>query len=227
MISRKQFEARFTYSLDDEKINYVEANDILDTLNVNDRYKNIEEKLEKLEILIYKIWEDEHGDEMMKAYNEITLFFTDRTSKQKNIINTQETLKKYYFVHADNTHSEKENDNTHIGKGTRIHDNKSNDKPLDNVPEACKFKDCKFKTKTIKKSKIRQRMRAHINSQHGSTVMDDTIIAEITTETPEPGIRSSSNVPDLVGDTEPGTGTRSSYRQEGDEDILDLIVGDT
>ena len=36
MISRKQFEARFTYSLDDEKINYVEANDILDTLNVND-----------------------------------------------------------------------------------------------------------------------------------------------------------------------------------------------
>ena len=44
MISRKQFEARYTYSLDDEKINYVkqmnEANDILDTLNVNDRYKN-------------------------------------------------------------------------------------------------------------------------------------------------------------------------------------------
>ena len=150
MISRKQFEARFTYSLDDEKINYVEANDILDTLNVNDRYKNIEEKLEKLEILIYKIWEDEHGDEMMKTYNEITLFFTDP---------------KYYFVHADNTHSEKENDNTHIGKGTRIHENKSNDK-LDNVPEACKFKDCKFKTKTIKKfktktikkSEIRQRM---------------------------------------------------------------------
>ena len=35
----KQFEARFTYSLDDEKINYVEANDILGTLNVNDRYK--------------------------------------------------------------------------------------------------------------------------------------------------------------------------------------------
>ena len=151
----KQFEARFTYSMDDEKINYVEANDILDTLNVNDRYK-IEEKLEKLEILIYKIWEDEHGDEMMKAYNEITLFFTDRTSTQKNIINTQETQKKYYFVHADNTHSEKENDNTHIGKGTRIHDNKSNDKPLDNVPEACQFKDCKFKTKTLKKSKSRQ-----------------------------------------------------------------------
>ena len=132
MISRKQFEARYTYSLDDEKIDYVKANDILDTLNVNDRYKNIEEKLEKLEILIYKIWEDEHGDEMMKAYNEITLFFTDRTSKQKNIINTQETQqKKYYFVHADNTHSEKENDNTHIGKD-------------DNKSEACKFKDCKF-----------------------------------------------------------------------------------
>ena len=93
MISRKQFEARFTYSLDDEKINYVEANDILDTLNVNDRYKNIEENLEKLEILIYKNWEDEHGDKMMKAYNEITLFFTDRTSTQKNIINTQETQK--------------------------------------------------------------------------------------------------------------------------------------
>ena len=40
MISRKQFEARYTYSLDDEKINYFkqmnEANDILDTLNVND-----------------------------------------------------------------------------------------------------------------------------------------------------------------------------------------------
>ena len=81
--SLQQFEARFTYSLDDEKINYVEANDILDTLNVNDRYKNIEEKLEKLEILIYKIWEDEHGDKMMKAYNEITLFFMDRTSKKK------------------------------------------------------------------------------------------------------------------------------------------------
>ena len=104
--SRKQFEAK--YSLDDNtsvKINYVkqmmeaynEANDILDTLNINDRYKNIEEKLEKLEILIYKIWEDEHGDEMMKAYNEITLFFTDRTSKQKNIINTQETHKKKIF----------------------------------------------------------------------------------------------------------------------------------
>ena len=151
--------------MDDEKINYVEANDILDTLNVNDRYKNIEEKLEKLEILIYKIWEDEHGDEMMKAYNEITLFFTDRTSKQKNIINTQETLKKYYFVHADTTHIEKENDNTHIGKGTRIHDNKSNDK-LDNVPEACKFENCKFETKAIRKSKVRQQMRAHIYKHH-------------------------------------------------------------
>ena len=101
----------------------------------------------------------------------------------------------------------KETENTH--NGTKIHDNKSNDKPLDNVPEACKFKDCKFKTKTIKKSKARQRMRAHINSQHVSTVVDDpkgsgiddqinddtvvsqipdknadyTIIAEITTET--------------------------------------------
>ena len=56
--SRKQLEAK--YSLDDVKINYVkqmmeaynEANDILDTLNVNDRYKNIEKDLEKLEILL-------------------------------------------------------------------------------------------------------------------------------------------------------------------------------
>ena len=161
--SRKQFEAK--YSLDDNtsvKINYVkqmmeaynEANDILDTLNVNDRYKNIEKGLEKLEILLYKNWEDEHGDKMMEAYNEIIFFFTtsDRTSTQKNIINTQETKKKYYFVHADNTHSEKETDNTHNGKGTRIHDNKSNDKPLDNVPEACKFKDCKFKTKIARRT---------------------------------------------------------------------------
>ena len=81
--SRKQFEAK--YSLDDNtsvKINYVkqmmeaynEANDILDTLNVNDRYKNIEKDLEKLEILLYKNWEDEHGDEMMEAYNEIIFF---------------------------------------------------------------------------------------------------------------------------------------------------------
>ena len=43
-----------------------------------------------------------------------------------------------------------------------IHDNKSNDKPLDNVPEACKFENCKFETKAIRKSKVRQQMRAHI-----------------------------------------------------------------
>ena len=106
--SRKQFEAK--YSLDDNtsvKINYVkqmmeaynEANDILDTLNVNDRYKNIEKDLEKLEILLYKKWEDEHGDEMMEAYNEIIFFFTiksDRASTPKNIINTQETDKKIF-----------------------------------------------------------------------------------------------------------------------------------
>ena len=118
--ARKQFDKIFG-SLDDNtsvKINYVkQANDILDTLQVNDRYKNIEKDLEKLEILLYKNWEDEHGDEMMEAYNEIIFFFTtsDRTSTQKNIINTQEIDKKIYFVHADNTHN---------GKETKTIDNK-------------------------------------------------------------------------------------------------------
>ena len=48
--SRKQFEAK--YSLDDDtsvKIDYVkQATDILDTLDVNDRYKNIERDLENV-----------------------------------------------------------------------------------------------------------------------------------------------------------------------------------
>ena len=156
--SLQQFEARFTCSLDDKKmIDYVEAsieaNDILDKLNVNDRYEDDkDEELEKLETLIYKIWEDEYGDQLYELYDQLQNIFI-----KLFFINTQETQKKYHFIHADNTHSEKENDNTHIGKGTRIHDNKSNDK-LDNAPEACKFKDCKFIVfiSNLKKSKIRQ-----------------------------------------------------------------------
>ena len=106
--SLQQFEARFTCSLDDKKmIEYVEAsieaNKLLDKLNVNDRYEDREEKLEKLETLIYKIWEDEYSDQLYKLYDQlqdifIKLFF----------LNTQENQ---YF---DNTHSEKE-DKTHIG----------------------------------------------------------------------------------------------------------------
>ena len=59
-LSLQQFEERFKYSLNDKKmIDYVEAsieaNDILDKLNVNDRYEDDkDEELEKLETLIYK-----------------------------------------------------------------------------------------------------------------------------------------------------------------------------
>ena len=89
--SLQQFEATFTYSLDDEKIDYSELFRILDTLN--DRYEDKEDKLEKIETLINKIWEEEYGEEIATTLYQLedifmTIFF----------INTQET--QYYF---DNT----------------------------------------------------------------------------------------------------------------------------
>ena len=152
--ARKQFDKIFG-SLDDNtsvKINYVkQATDILDTLDAHDRYENLERDLKELEGLLYNSWEDEYGDEMMEAYDELiftinTTTSSDRASTPKNIINTQETDIFFYFVHADITRN---------GKETKIHDNiksnkniKSNDKTLDNVPEAisCIFPKCKFET---------------------------------------------------------------------------------
>ena len=92
-LSLQQFEERFKYSLDDKKmIDYVEAsieaNDILDKLNV--RYEDDkDEELEKLETLIYKIWEDEYGDQLYELYDQIQDIFI-----KLFFINTQETKKK-------------------------------------------------------------------------------------------------------------------------------------
>ena len=163
--SKKKFEDK--YSLDDDtsvKIDYVkQATDILDTLDAHDWYESLEKDLKELEGLLYNNWEDEYGDEMMEAYDELIFTINTTTSNgastPKNIINTQET-DKIYFVHDDNTLS---------GKETKIHDNiksnkniKSNDKALDNVLEATNQNKtkmncllCSFETAKIKRSKAK------------------------------------------------------------------------
>ena len=168
---------------------------------------------------------------MMEAYNEIILFFTintttsDRASTPKNIINTQETDKKNYFVHADITRS---------GKETKIHDNinkniKSNDKTMDNGPEAISYKKCEFETKKIKKSKAQQRMRAHVNKHHRevSTGLDHLEdVLEYGTETATVNTDSTAAGPDggiLVGDTEPEPGIMSSSDKHNREVSTELV----
>ena len=113
-----------------------DAISILNTLNVNDRHED--KKLEKLDILIDKMWEEEDIEEIATTSYKlqdifITIFF----------IKTPET-QHYFDNYFDNTHSEK----THIGK---------DDNKLDNAPETCKFKDCEFIvfTTNLKQSKIK------------------------------------------------------------------------
>ena len=108
--------------------------------------------------------------------------YIDNTHKKHNGKDDNKSNDNYF----DNTHGEKENDKTHIGKGdnNNTHSEKENDNTHigkdDNKSEACKFKDCKFIVfiSNLKQSKIRQRMKAHINKHHReATVNTDSTAA--------------------------------------------------
>ena len=58
-----------------------------------------------------------------------------------------------------------ESEHGSVGSSAIIDDPKSSG--VAEAPETCKFKDCEFVVSGLKRSKIEQRMKAHINKHHG------------------------------------------------------------